>query len=379
MTNNIPGPAETERFEIIRTLDELEAAGPAWRALWEHSGAPIFQSHAWIMGWWSTIPDQEDLALMIVLAWRGANLRAVLPLVTRKRRGMRVLEWAARDYVDYCDALVHRGDNLSVLRRMWAYLSREGGFDLAHLSRLMPGASALTLLEREKGSVGLRVNRRTDQSQRVVGPWPSGEAWFETHNKKTRQNYRRGVKALEEGATLSFRLLPPDAPLEPVLERLSTLKRLWLAKNGIEAPLFDAGSPTLLALVQALAEAGQLRIFVLERDDVIIALSVNFVQGDTMMAFLTTYDPAVERGSPGMVLMVDYIKWAADHGLTTVDFLCGDEDFKGRFATQTVMLTSITGSRTMLGHAALLADQLVFVARRLRNWRPVKPVEPGFA
>jgi CelD/BcsL family acetyltransferase involved in cellulose biosynthesis len=84
-----------------------------------------------------------------------------------------------------------------------------------------------------------------------------------------------------------------------------------------------------------------------------------------MMAFVTTYDPDFERASPGMVLMMDYIQWSFDRGLVMVDFLCGGEDFKRRFATQSEPLESVMGSRTALGVLAVAADGLAHRARSL--------------
>lgn len=377
MTSGVVQDTTTPRFEIVRDLTRLEAIGPAWQALWHASGAPIFQNHAWVTGWWRTIADRDQRQLLIVLAWNGDALEAILPFATRKRRGMRMLEWAAKDCSDYCDALIAPGTDVAILNRMWAFLSEAGGFDVAHINRLLPGAAAW-VLKASAGGVSLRDNHRIEQSLRVVGPFANGEAWFDSHSKKVRQNYKRGVKYLSEDARFEFRLLPTDTPIGPVLERLGELKRLWLARNGIDAPLFDQGSGTLPALVKTLADAGQLRVFVLERDGVIVAISVNFVQDGTMMAFLTSYDPAVERGSPGMVLMVDYIKWAFDTGLTTVDFLCGAEDFKSRFATETVTLKSIAGARSLIGRAAMLADALAQAirSRRARAAAPEPTVEP---
>jgi CelD/BcsL family acetyltransferase involved in cellulose biosynthesis len=122
-------------------------------------------------------------------------------------------------------------------------------------------------------------------------------------------------------------------------------------------------------LVTVLQQAGQLRVFVLERDGDMVAVSINFVDRNRMMAFVTTYDPAVDKGSPGMVLMVDYIRWAFDNGLELVDFLCGAEDFKSRFASETVTLTSMTGSASLIGHAAVTTDRVVARFRRFRAAR----------
>ncbi|WP_419830803.1 GNAT family N-acetyltransferase [Methylobacterium sp.] len=347
-----------ERFEIVRSTDRLAAVGPAWTDLWTRSNALVFQSHAWISAWWASAPDRDRRALAIVLAWRGETLVGVLPLATVRRKGFRVLEWAAKDCSDFGDAVLADRTNAGLVRRMWQQSSRDGGFDLAYLNRLLPDAAARVLLAPATGGVRLRLNHRDEANWRVRGPWPTGQAWFDAQSKKTRQNYRRGQKSMGEHGPLTFRLLGPEEPLGPVLDRLTQFKRAWLATHDLPSTAFyDEGSQALPAMVQVLAATGLLHAFVLECGGAVVAVSINFVQAGTMMAFVTTYDPAFERGSPGMVLMMDYIMWSIDRGLHTVDFLCGDEGFKGRFGTQSLTLTSMMGGRTPQGAAAHLVDR----------------------
>lgn len=359
-----------ERIEIVATDARLAEVGPAWTALWRRSGALVFQSHAWVAAWWETVPDRRARSLALVLAWRGDDLVAVLPLAARRHRGLRVLEWAAKDHSDYGDALLAPEADAAVVSRMWSHLCTRGGFDLAYLNRLLPDAAARVLTTPAGGrAVRLKPSHRSEESLRVVGDWETGKAWFEAQSKKTRQNYRRGQKAMGEAGPLRFRMLGPDEPLEPVLARVAALKRLWLSGRAAESDLFDEGSPALEALVRVLAQTGLLRLFVLECGDTVVAVSINVEQAGTMMAFVTTYDPALERGSPGVVLMMDYIQWSIDHGLSGIDFLCGAEPFKLRFATRSVRLDSVVGARTVAGAAALLLDRGNHAVRRLRARR----------
>lgn len=344
----------TERLEIVDSTARLAEIGPAWTALWQRLDGLIFQSHAWISAWWTTAPDQSDRALRIGLVWSGDRLVAVVPLAISRRKGLALLEWAANAHSDYEDILLAPECPPAALHRLWGKLSAAGGFDMVRLNRLLPGASAHSLTS--PIGVALRPNHRVEMSYRVSGAWPNGAAWFDEQPKKTRQNYRRGRKALDEAGIGRFRLLPPDAPLGPVLDRLAQLKRKWLSARGHASDLFDDGAAALAALVDALARAGILHVFVLERGEEVIAVSINFVQHGTMMAFVTTYDPDFERASPGMVLMMDYIGWSIDHGLSTTDFLCGAEAFKQRFATQSVTLTTIAGARSAKGMLAELVD-----------------------
>ncbi|WP_245317951.1 MULTISPECIES: GNAT family N-acetyltransferase [unclassified Mesorhizobium] len=367
----------TRTFEVVTSAARLAEIAPAWTALWQRAGGLVFQHPDWIAAWWRTTPHQERRTLRIGLAWNGERLDGVIALATFKRSGIRLLEWAAKDHSDYGDALVAPESDPQVISRLWQHVFDQGGFDLVYLNRLLPNASVRALLDpASRHGKALRPNNRSEISYRVVGPWQSGAEWFEALSKKARQNYRRGRKFMEEAGALRLRLLDADDPREPVLARVAVLKRLWLARHGRASDLFDEGSPVLAALVSVLAELGLLRIFVLELDNTIIAVSINFEQHGTMMAFVTTYDPEYERASPGMVLMMDYIQWSLDRGLAKVDFLCGGEDFKRRFATQSVRLSSMIGARGLRGHLAALADRAVHVTKSWRAQRQPKAQTP---
>ncbi|RJF73947.1 GNAT family N-acetyltransferase [Rhodopseudomonas palustris] len=365
---SMPGAARADdiRFDIVRTADRLQQIGDAWESLWQRADALVFQSHAWVSAWWGALPDPERRELFIVLAWRGDELIAVLPLAISRLHGVRVLEWAAKDYTDYCDVLLQPGADPALVQRLWAHATAERGFDAAYLGHLLPTAAAMSLTRQTGSKLALRPHHRQATSLRVVGPWDSGQAWFGQQSGNARRNYRRSLKLLNEGAEVRFRRLPEGEPLGPALQRCAELKRAWCARNGLVAPLFDEGSSMLPALAQVMADKGVLRIFTLERDGVIVAMTINFVQHDTMMAYVTTYDATFERSSPGYILLFDYIKWAVDHGATTIDFLCGDEDYKYRFANEQVTLPSFVGGRTLLGKAALQSDRVWHAVQQYR-------------
>lgn len=363
-----------ERVEIVTDGPRLAQIGAAWDELWTRTDGLIFQSHAWISAWWQTVPDRERRQLRIGLVWNGERLDAVMPLSIHRRRGLRFLEWAANSYSDYEDILAAGDCPPQTLQRLWQALTRLGGYDIALLNRLRPDARAREL----PGSgvrPALRLNHRSEISHRVTGDWTTGKAWFDSQSKKARQNYRRKQATLAEFGTAKFRLIDPDEPLRPILERLSALKRQWLDARGRTSTLFEEGEVALSALVEALARAGILRLFVLEVDGLIVSISVNFEQQGTLMAFVTSYDPAFERGSPGTLLMTDYIIWAFDHGLHTVDFLCGAEAFKQRFGTAAVTLGTFAAPGSLRGRAVLALDRARHALAQRR--RPAPPAEPG--
>lgn len=359
-----------ERIEIVASPDRLAEIGPAWTELWRRADGLIFQSHAWIAAWWVTAPDRDRRVLRVGLVWHGDRLAAVLPLAISRRQGLRFLEWAAVAYSDYGDALLAPDCPLAVLERLWQKVSHSGGFDIAFITRVAPQAVSRSLFDGSSvEGPRLRAGHRVEVSHRIVGEWKTGSAWYDTLSKKMRKTYRHGCNTIEKSGGLQFRLLGPEEPLEPVLARLSFLKSKWLEDRGLASQLFEGDAPILAALVRVMAEAGILRLFVLESGGAIIALSVNFVQRGAMMAWVTSFDPDFGAASPGLILMADYIKWSFDNDLHTVDFLCGGEAFKERFATQSVMLESWVGSGNVAGTLALAADRLRRHVRARRKRR----------
>jgi CelD/BcsL family acetyltransferase involved in cellulose biosynthesis len=355
-----------ERFEIVASSDRLAAIAQQWTQLWQDTDACIFQSHSWTMAWWKAVENRSVFKLRIGLIWKGDRLLAVLPLAITRRKGLRFLEWAAGAHSDYGDLLCASDCPDAALRKLWSAIFEEGGFDLASLGRLLPEAAARRIIavHGDSHDVGWQQGHRQEISSRIGGSWESGAAWLASQTKKARQNYRRGIKILGESGTVQFRLLSPDEPLEPVLDRLAALKRKWLAKNERTSDLFTENSLLLKAFVDVLAQSGSLRVFVIELDGVVVAVSINFVQHDRMMAWVTTYDPDFARASTGMVLIFDYVQWSIDHGLDMVDLLCGGEAFKDRLANDIVPLHSFIGARTAKGSIALL---LQGVRRKLKG------------
>jgi CelD/BcsL family acetyltransferase involved in cellulose biosynthesis len=103
-------------------------------------------------------------------------------------------------------------------------------------------------------------------------------------------------------------------------------------------------------------------MFLIECEGEVVAGSINALQGDRLLAFFATYDPAAARASPGIMLMTHYIMWAFDNGITEVDFLRGEETYKFEFANTSVALDVFLTGRTIVGSSMLAAHRLWMVA-----------------
>jgi CelD/BcsL family acetyltransferase involved in cellulose biosynthesis len=330
-------------YAIVSNREQLLALQPAWDALWRDSSNDLFQSHAWILGWWDDCGP--EISLRIGCTWQDSRLIGVLPFCIRRWHGLRVLEWAAQPFSDYCDALLQVKAAPGLLSPLWESITKAGGFDFIRLKHVRTQAIIQSIFHHYN-----LTEERAEFSLQVAGPWADGNAWFRLLNKKTRNNHTRGKRILSESGTITIRQLTADEPRKPVIQRLLTLKRQWAANRNSPMVRNDT---TLLALAMALDRIDCLRVFVIECDGEIIAGSVNALHQDTMIALFATYDQKYDRAGPGIILMTEYTMWAFDNGIKIVDYLLGAESYKFKFATDKTDLHIYVKSRTWRGRLAL--------------------------
>ncbi|MGE0224546.1 MAG: GNAT family N-acetyltransferase, partial [Acetobacteraceae bacterium] len=345
-------------IEIVRSASRLGEIGAAWQALWTRCGADIFQGHGWLHAWAS---GEASEALRIGIAWRDETLVAAFPCAIRRQHGLRQLEWAAQTASDYCDAMVDPAEPpLPVLISLWQAIRAAGGFDLIRLRQVRPDARVRRLLDADIAESGhLRQDLDEVPCMRIDRQWADGRTFFRDLTKKQRNNHTRGKRILGELAgEVVFRIHDPSEPLSPVLDRILELKRAWLRIHDPASSMLGSGAATHRAMLEAAWRSGIMTVFLLEAGDRLAAASLNFVYEGKMQAYLTSYDPAFERASPGTILIVEYAMWAFDHGIESVDLMRGSEAFKTRMTNAVTMLNGYAGACTLPGHAALLLRDL---------------------
>lgn len=353
------------RTEIVSTSSRMAEVGTAWDALWQRCGGGVFQSHGWVSAWWDSQPADGKQRLCVGLCWVGDALVAAMPFTTRRHRGVRVLEWAAKDCSDYCDALADCGaaEGRRALKDAWAAVVASGGFDLIYLSHLRPDAVLRGLLDGPRPGLRLRLGRRSARSLQVRNDGRDGTSWFRGLDEETRDNHTRGMRIIGEDGPVAVEVLGLGDAAGPALERMIELKRRWLADTGQGEGILGNDARVLRALVQELVRQRALQMFEVSCGGRVVAVLLNIVAGTRTMAFLTACDTRFEPASPETLLLVEYIIRAFDMGITEVDLLCVAEDQRFSFANARVELASYVGARTFVGRLALMIGERLDRAR----------------
>jgi CelD/BcsL family acetyltransferase involved in cellulose biosynthesis len=74
--------------------------------------------------------------------------------------------------------------------------------------------------------------------------------------------------------------------------------------------------------------------------------------------------------SPGLLIVVEAMRWARRHGLSYLDLTVGDLDYKERMGAQTSDLHEIAEALTWWGAAILHAGRVVAVCRTWLRGHP---------
>ncbi len=333
-------------FELVTTFARFVELEQAWGLLWQQTGAMAFQSHPWLVAWAEHRGRSHTLRIGVI--WNDSGqLVAALPMAVHHFLGLRVLEWAGQAVCDYCAGLGSSAD----MRTAWDGLRRAGGIDVVRLKNVNAEAPTAALLT--DGALA-----SDDACLKVVSEWPSGDAWFRTLNKKKRNNFTRGQRILE-GLGPTEIVCVESVPDSDLIVRLFMLKKAWLGATRQSSYLIDDSHPDRLSsLVQALAQIGRLRLFLITCGDEIVSASVNIAEGASIGAFFAVYNPKFDRASPGIMLMTAYTRWAFNNGFKEIDYLRGGEGYKLEFANAQTTLVSFIAAASPLGQAALLAHRM---------------------
>ncbi len=344
----------SHRYEVVTDTGRFDQLAEPWNDLWQRCGGYVFQSHPWLKSWLTATAGQDDSRLLVALAWDGDRLAGALPCAVQRRTGLRLLQWAAQRFSDYCDALLDPADGTVIMPRLWQSVLETGGFDLISLQQVRPDAQCRPFFDSLAHRTGsLTAGDRQERCMRVENQWSSGHEFFRSLNKKGRNNHTRGKRILTElGGEVAMTVVEPTEPVDEPLDTMLQWKLAWLRATDPTSPLLGRDYPVFKALMRSAWGTTPMKLFKLTCGDRMVAASLNFVYQKKMEAYFTAYDASFERASPGTILIVDYAQWSFDRGFGHVDFLRGEEPFKFRLSNAETGISSFDGSRTLLGRIA---------------------------
>lgn len=285
--------------DVIASVEGLEKLAPEWRGLCSRCARPApFQSPDWLLPW--TRHLFRGGSIFALAMRRAGELMGFAPLF---RWGIerRTVSFLGAGISDYGDLLCAAGCEDECADAVWSFLDeRRDEWD------------AIDLREVPCGS-GLLKGRAAEECS--VCPVLELNTWPESMDPKQRTDWRRANNRLRRNTEACFSMTGDiDA-----FFRLHEAR--WGDMDGALRRFHREASAQFCA-------AGLLRLSMLHLDGAAAASIYGFRAGATLYCYLSGFNPALAKQSPGAVLLGWAIEQAAAEGVREVDFLRQPESYK---------------------------------------------------
>jgi len=286
---------------ILTTPQQLEDVGREWLELWrETADATPFQSPMWLLPWWRHFGSND---LNVIATRDGAHLRALAPLYVIREDDESLGLLLGTGVSDYLDVLGAPPDITKIDCQMW---------DLQQLRADSP----LMKMPLPDG-----WSDNVEEQDRCVVLSIDNPNLFSTHFRKKLRYYQRSLDCTFEDATAEN--------LDTFLDALFELHAARWQQRGMPGMLADDVIQRFhREVARAMLDAGALRMHAMRSGERIVAVFYGFAHHATVSYYLSGYDPALDKQSPGTLIVAHAIEKAVGAGATTFDFLRGAEDYK---------------------------------------------------
>jgi CelD/BcsL family acetyltransferase involved in cellulose biosynthesis len=339
---------------------EEEKRIAAWRRLEQRASLPM-QSHAFASALASTL--LKDAHVEVFYIEKGDELAAVLPLSREPGPYARWTMVGAHQVCEPDDALYRDAHAARLLAE--AIVSDRRALEVDRIpvgSALIP---ALREAMRGKGWVSVRPATPTPTIE-LDSRWKDPASRF---NSGRRSDFRRAERRAREFGALTFEILSPGPDEFDALfdEAIGVELRSWKREAGTAIAADSAKESCFRHYFRSACERGEFRIAFMRIDGRAVAMQMALECLDRYWLFKIGFDEDYERCSPGTLLMLHTLGWAAKRELGAYELLGNLEPWIAQFWTREqhdcVCLRAYP--RNARGALAFAADAAAWLRKRV--------------
>jgi CelD/BcsL family acetyltransferase involved in cellulose biosynthesis len=357
---------------IVQEFRTVEHEAQSWDLIAEEANSPMHQ-YAWVKACTDAFTTCGELRLIVV----GTDQpRALGPLIMRGSPLNR-MECLGVDELyeptDFphadADSLICLVDTLVELRRPLL------------MRRILADSPVLTALRSAFKSRGILMTRSAT-GYPFIQLDPSWMTPEEKLSASRRSSFRRAKRKAHSIGAIDYEVLSPQPhALPPLLAQSFQVEAAgWKGRTG-SALLRDPNRRQFYEKYAAIASAkGILRLCFMRIGGEVAATQLAVESGGRFWLLKVGYNEAFARCSPGHLLMVETLRYAANRGLRTFEFLGSAEPWTRVWTTDVRPCVSVWAyPNNFRGIAALVWDAGKFgwerLHRQFRSSAEVAPVE----
>lgn len=346
------------RVHVLTSPREWVRIEADWHGLAEASGARTPAGPLWCIPWLSGLSSGHPV---VVAAFSGGSLVAIVPLHERRLAGLRVVRFIGHGLGAVSEMLVAPGWERAA-DECWARLLG-GGPRYLQLLEYRSGGGGLEALVRSGAQV---VIRERDACPIVRLGDHTLDSFLSSRPKGLRRTLRRADERLvEEHHHHKIEVIRDPDRLASVLPEVVTVYDAAERQVPRQHLLARPWTGFTTSLLSGAARHGRLRLFLGRIDGRPASFDVGLVTGGRLELWVGRYHPMYARFSPGHLSMRTIVGHAVAEALSEIDMGLGDDPYKRRWTDDrysTVEATAASSPAALRLGAGILASR-----RRLRS------------
>lgn len=363
----------------IQREDRFDFRSAEYERLYERSDATPFQHPQWLHRLYGSLAPEVG-AEPVIVTGRDADgeLRLLLPLVRRRVRLMRRVEFADLGVCDYAAPVIERAYREAVLAPETEPAVRKaiGRADLIVVEKIAADPEAFVRL------LGARSIRRHDYDAHAIKLPDTFEAWRESLDPKVVRHVDRKRKRVGgNGRRLRMRELDSTEEVDAAFDAMRAFRQARFGdRRAVDlvqtACYFDFYRQVARDSMQG---AGPASTSLLTVNDETVGVSFSVYDAEQDLFLLIGYDFAHYRNySLGLIMVEELIATAIGDGKRYYDLTIGHDGYKTDFGATPTAMYAVRAPRTVRGRAGLVAEDREAGARRfakrvLRYWEAHRP------
>lgn len=164
-----------------------------------------------------------------------------------------------------------------------------------------------------------------------MGAYQDASSYLESIlSKRNLKNLRSKRRKLEIEHNISFHFYSEDIVREEY-DRLFDLFYVLLQKRFVEKKMHNRylkDWEILRHKVYPLMQSGDALLFVIQKDDLPITLTLNFRVSDILFSYIQVYDTDFSRFNLGDIAFEEHLGWCYENGISVFDLMMGETPYK---------------------------------------------------
>jgi CelD/BcsL family acetyltransferase involved in cellulose biosynthesis len=311
----------------VETLTDPAAMGrdlPSYARLLESSSdGSVFLRIEWLEAWWTHYGKGRLLqAIEVREGGRLVGYGLFMETELGKLIKIRKLEFVGAGHSDIL-GIVAENDRVEVIEAVLDQVIEGSTWDIAEFRDVRQyGPTASRVLER------FPFAEVSKENSPCIAVRPSFQDYLSGLSQNARHNMVRTCRKTLDELGASFVRIAEQDSLPIALEEFFRLHEMRWSQKEEDSVLSAQMRDFLRDAIRRLAQSGIPVIHALKTGDKTISMCLGFEYRNRYQYYLSGFDPAYLRYSPGRCLLSKIIEEAHERRLKEVDLLRGDEEYK---------------------------------------------------